>query len=154
MFTEDHPNVENLKLLYQFVDKKFEDKEDSQGLNRLVSEPFIAHIPFRSPFGGDFVGIYAYLDHLRLWKKLSAERPIYDTIKIVANDSCAISTYNINSKFEKMGSRSSFEGEIVCVWHFLDGKLSEMWETVSNTPCFDSFLFNTSTLFDGDFIPF
>ena len=90
---------------------------------RVFAEDIVWHFPGRSPFGGSFEGVDAVLDWLTRTAVESGGTIRLEVHDVLANDEHAVSLTSISAEREGR----SYSDVSVQVFHFSDGKVSEVW---------------------------
>jgi ketosteroid isomerase-like protein len=103
--------------------------------HKFFAEGVRYHVPGRSALGGDYEGVAQVLEWLGRQFELSAGTIRAEVHDVVANDEHAVALFTVRG--ERAGKQ--VEDNSVQVFHFRDGKVSEVWSHPADLYAMDEF---------------
>ncbi|MCH7970065.1 MAG: nuclear transport factor 2 family protein [Chloroflexi bacterium] len=108
---------------------------DLDGLRGTMTEDITWHVPGRNRFSGDYVGMDKVLGYLgRLAEESEGTFHIEELHDVLAGDEHAVSLHRSSAVMD--GEKNQFRE--ILVFHFKDGKISEIWEAGADTYEYDA----------------
>jgi len=103
--------------------------------HKFFAEDVRYHVPGRSALGGDYEGVAEVLECLGRQFELSGGTIRAEVHDVVANDEHAVALFTVRG--ERAGKQ--VEDNSVQVFHFRDGKVSEVWSHPADLYAMDEF---------------
>jgi ketosteroid isomerase-like protein len=103
--------------------------------HKFFAEDVRYHVPGRSALAGDYEGVAQVLEWLGRQFELSAGTIRAEVHDVVANDEHAVALFTVRG--ERAGKQ--VEDNSVQVFHFRDGKVSEVWSHPADLYAMDEF---------------
>jgi uncharacterized protein len=126
-----HPNEDLVREGYAAF-----GRGDIDALRRsFFAEDVRYHVPGRSPLGGDYEGVAQVLEWLGRQFELSGGTIRAVVHDVVANDEHAVALITVRG--ERAGKQLEDNG--VQVFHFRDGRVSEIWSHPADLYAVDEF---------------
>ena len=129
MQREDHVSVIR-SLLAAFA------TNDRALMDKAVTPDLVYHVPGHSPLAGDYHGLDAVLQLFQTFAEMLGGTLQVSAHDLMANDSHGV--VMLKESAQRNGRHLDFE--VIDVYHFRDGRISEAWTTPHDQARFDEFL--------------
>lgn len=125
-----HPNEDLVRETFAAF-----GRGDMDALQKTWAEGIRWHNPGRSPIGGDFNGIEHVTQGFALLAELTGGTASAELHDVLANDEHAVALFTLRA--ERAGKQ--LNENVVGIYHFRDGKASEVWMQVTDLYGYDEF---------------